>query len=626
MKSIFSTVILALLTWSAFAQTKIEAKHNKATVFLQGATLNAKSSSTLNSGKNTLLITGLSGGLEKESIRIKSKDAKIGTFTHQLNFLNQEANNKEIQKWVDEKKSIDDQISKLNQQSQILTQEKDMILSNKTVAGQDNGLDPVKLTQLAEFYRNRLNDILNKQLSIQSEKEKLELKSAELSQQISSSSSKNIAPSSEIELQVEIPRSGTYSFEIEYYIKDAGWFPSYDFRVNTLNDPYQIDYLASIYQNSGFDWNQMEMVVSSADPLNNISGIYLTPWYVNNQSSKLSYEVLSPKNSKLNMEGYVFDQNGNAIPYATLRVDESSLGGMSDAFGKYKLQLTPQAKIVHVSALGYQNNTMSAAGGKRNIYLQEEVKHLESVAISKESVKFKSNRNISAAYSDNAPPPPPPSAPEIIESNVNQTKTAVNFEYELKEKVNIKSNGKPLSFFLQSIQTIGAYQSTVIPRVNSNAFLNIYLPEWEKLNLLEGEVNLYYANNYIGKSTIILNDVKDSLRFDFGKDPNLKTVRSLASAKTSNVSLSSNKQSEYKWNTEVRNISNSDIKVKVVEPFPISQNKEIKVDLDKELSGASINNEKGLLTWEITLKPGETRKLNFGYTVTYPKTMNMKFD
>lgn len=637
MKKILFPLFLLLISFNSWAQSKFAAKHQKAIIYLQGASLTAQAQATLNSGKNTIVITGLSGGIQSESIRIKGDGIKINNFSHQLNYLEADNRNKNLLKLQEELELIDNSISKISQQSTILNQEKDMILSNKTVAGTENGMDPTKLSQLADFYRTRLNDILNKQLALDKESKSLNENRSKLVKQIQATSNQIITPSGEIEIQLESSKTGTIPIQIEYFINEAGWIPTYDLRVNSLNTSFNLDYLASIYQNSGFDWKGMEVVVSSSDPSNSITGINLKPWFVNTNSYKLDYDLIG-NNTQSTLSGYILSSTSEAIPYANIKVVNSSLGTSADQNGKFSLRLTPESKLIRITANGYETLETSAKGGNRNFYLQSSIvaEKLEKVSgvqdqevttlrgsrgeqqIIVDGIKTRNNFNLAA--------PPPLASPELKESNAENNSTAVNVEYTLKEKVDIKSDGKPLNFLIQKMEVPGTYNSVVYPKINSNAFLNIYLLEWEKLNLLEGEVNMFFGNSFIGKSSLNLNQVSDSLRFDFGKDPNIKTIRTLLNAKTSNQALSANKQSVYRWETEVRNIANFETKVKIIEPFPISQNKEIKIDLDKDLSGANVNTEKGLLTWEITLKPGESRKLSYGFSITYPKSMQIRIE
>lgn len=621
MKHSLLTLILILNAISSFSQTKFAAKHQKALVYLQGATLTAMAQATLNPGKNTVIITGLSGNLQSESVRIKGDGVKIQNFTHQLNYLEIDNKNKIINTLHDELESITNAITKLDEQKEILIQEKNMILSNQTVAGTDFGLDPTKLSQLADFFRNRLNDILNKEQALDQEIKAQTEKAEKISKQIRATSNQVPLPTTEIEITLEVSKSGTIPIQIEYYINTAGWIPTYDLKVNALDKNYQLDYLASIYQNSGIDWVNMEVAVSSSDPSNSITGVNLKPWHINSDSYKLKYDLLG-NNTSSTLYGSILNMNGEPIPFANIKVVGSSLGSTSDANGRYTIQLTPESKIIQISALGYEKMEVAVVGGFRNFYLNESVMRLQSISITtnkKVSGRVSEGKNKALAYKET-------DGFVVTESNAKTNATAVNVEYTIKEKVDIKSDGKPLNFLIQKTEIPGTYNSIVYPKINNNAFLNIYLLEWEKLNLLEGEVNMFFGNSFIGKTSLNMNQVSDSLRFDFGKDPNIKTIRTLLNAKTSNQALSSNKQSVYRWETEVRNIANFETKVKIVEPFPISQNKEIKVDLDKDLSGANVNSEKGLLTWEITLKPGESRKISYGFSITYPKTMQIRID
>ncbi len=637
MKKILLHIILLGFSSTIWAQSKFNAKHQKAIVYLQGASLTAQAQANLSSGKNTIVITGLSGGIQSESVRIKGGGIKVNNFSQQLNYMEADSRDKSLLKLKDELEAIDNAITKIEQQSTILANEKTMILSNKTVAGEQNGLDPAKLSQLADFYRNRLNDILNKQQALDQESKTLYEKREKIVKQIQATSNQIILPSAELEIQLESTKNGTVPIQIEYFINDAGWIPTYDLRVKSLSTNYELDYLASIYQNSGFEWKNMEVVVSSSDPSNSITGIQLNPWFINTNSYKLNYDLIGNSTSST-ISGYILSNTGEAVPYANIKVVNSSLATSADQNGRFSLRLNPESKLIRITASGYETLETSAKGGNRNFYLQSSIvaDKLEKVSgvqdqevttlrgsrgeqqIIVDGIKTKNSVNLAAA--------PPPASPELKESNVENNSTAVNVEYTLKDKVDIKSEGKPLNFLIQKMEVPGTYNSLVYPKINSNAFLNIYLLEWEKLNLLEGEVNMFFGNSFIGKTSLNLNQVSDSLRFDFGKDPNIKTIRTLLNAKTSNQGISGNKQSVYRWETEVRNIASFETKVKIIEPFPISQLKEIKVDLDKDLSGANVNTEKGLLTWEITLKPGETRKISYGFSITYPKTMQIRIE
>lgn len=52
--------------------------------------------------------------------------------------------------------------------------------------------------------------------------------------------------------------------------------------------------------------------------------------------------------------------------------------------------------------------------------------------------------------------------------------------------------------------------------------------------------------------------------------------------------------------------------------YPLSPDKEIEIELT-ESSGAKVNTETGILTWDLKLQPNETKKVRISYKVKYPK-------
>jgi len=60
------------------------------------------------------------------------------------------------------------------------------------------------------------------------------------------------------------------------------------------------------------------------------------------------------------------------------------------------------------------------------------------------------------------------------------------------------------------------------------------------------------------------------------------------------------------------------VTITLEEQLPISQEKEITVNA-LELSGGELNATTGLVTWKISLQPGESITKKFNFSVKYPK-------
>ncbi len=73
----------------------------------------------------------------------------------------------------------------------------------------------------------------------------------------------------------------------------------------------------------------------------------------------------------------------------------------------------------------------------------------------------------------------------------------------------------------------------------------------------------------------------------------------------------------------IRNTKGKAVIVNLEDQIPVSQRKDIEVEL-LESSGAKYNEESGKLEWRVILEPGEAQKFEFKYSVKYPKNQAIK--
>lgn len=91
-------------------------------------------------------------------------------------------------------------------------------------------------------------------------------------------------------------------------------------------------------------------------------------------------------------------------------------------------------------------------------------------------------------------------------------------------------------------------------------------------------------------------------------------VKELSSLKTSG----GNTRQVFTYEILVKNNKVTDVNLLLKDQFPLSTIKEVEIKLE-ENGEASVNEETGVLTWKIDLKPGESKKVRFSYSVKYPK-------
>jgi hypothetical protein len=68
----------------------------------------------------------------------------------------------------------------------------------------------------------------------------------------------------------------------------------------------------------------------------------------------------------------------------------------------------------------------------------------------------------------------------------------------------------------------------------------------------------------------------------------------------------------------VRNAKKETVNMVLKDQYPISTDKSMEVEL-LESSDAAVNTETGVVTWKLSIAPGETKKVRLSYAVKYPK-------
>ncbi|MES1218758.1 MAG: DUF4139 domain-containing protein, partial [Bacteroidota bacterium] len=201
-------------------------------------------------------------------------------------------------------------------------------------------------------------------------------------------------------------------------------------------------------------------------------------------------------------------------------------------------------------------------------------------------------------------------------TTLNQGQLNTNFEIDLP--YDIESNGKLHSVTIRDQEIDCILKNYAIPRVDKEAYLLAEVADWQNLDLLPGEANIIMDNTYIGKSVIDPNTTADTLNLSLGKDKRLAVKRSLVKELSSlKASGGSNKQT-FTYEIIVKNNKLTDVNLLLKDQYPLSTIKEVEVKLE-DGGEAMVNEEVGVLTWKLDLKPGESKKVRFTYSVKYPK-------
>ncbi len=161
------TLIGLLLCFQLTAQTKknIDSKIEKVTVFLDGAQTQRTAKVPLTTGKQELVFTNISPSIDKQSIQVKAEgNVTVLSVIHQQNFLKEQQKQDEIKDIETQKETLTEKIALQRNILNVFKQEETMLVKNQQIGGANNGLKAVDLKEAADFQRNRLTEVYQKQM------------------------------------------------------------------------------------------------------------------------------------------------------------------------------------------------------------------------------------------------------------------------------------------------------------------------------------------------------------------------------------------------------------------------------------------------------------------------------
>jgi uncharacterized protein (TIGR02231 family) len=205
-----------------------------------------------------------------------------------------------------------------------------------------------------------------------------------------------------------------------------------------------------------------------------------------------------------------------------------------------------------------------------------------------------------------------------ISNYTSITENQLNVSFDIDIPYDILSNGKAHSIALKEIKIPATYKYYAAPKAEKEAFLMAEIVDYSKYNLLNGEANIVFEGMYVGKTRINPTQTADTLSLSMGRDKKISIKREKVADKSGTKFLSSKKEQLFTYDITVRNNKKEAVEMDLKDQYPLSTDKEIEIEL-LEKDGANVNTETGILTWNLKLKPAETKKIRISYNVKYPK-------
>lgn len=531
---------------------------------------------------------------------------------HQNNFLNTQQHRAEISKLETEKKEWELKKTTETNILSILKNEEGILSKNQVVGGTNSGLKTTDLREAVEFHRQRLIDLVKQKTEIEQKIMGIDTTLVKLDKQLKALNQSDENATSDIVVTVSATNAvANASFDIDYYVLDAGWYSNYDLRVEDVNSPINLLLKANIFQSSGEDWKDVNMSISSGNPTESGVAPTITPWYLDLNQRKVQSTVQTFGQLVGNtISGTVSDYIG-PLAGANVVVRGTSIGTTTDFNGNYTLKVPSVNSELVFTYVGMEEKIVPANSNVINVVLDQSVALLEAVVVTGYS-----SRKSRKKYKEEDSSIP-------METTVAYQPTTIS--YEIKDPYTVLSDGKVYTAEIKTFNLPAKYQYLSIPKLDASAYLTAKVTDWQDLNLFDGELNLFFEGAYLGKSLLDLQNASDTLEVSLGKDKGISVSRKQLKEFKAKQFLSSYKTESRAFEISIKNNKPYPIDIVVMDQLPISNTKEITVQ-EEEYKEGTLAEETKIITWKVELPSKNEKKFTIKYKVKSPKNASLILD
>lgn len=523
-KRFFLVVVGAILATTTFAQDHLQVKTDleNVTVFTNSAELNHKASVNLPTGSSEIIFTHVASDIDENTIQIGSNAAvTILSVRYTKNYITQTNKTEEYIKFENIFKKEKNKLIELENAKETEESVLKLLEKNQKISSENSGTTVAELIKMTEYYQPKYLKVKN---NISRIEENIVLQAPivqNAKDQLEELKGQTLAAGGQLVVQVMNSNAGIKPFTIAYLASSAGWNATYDIRADDLNGPVHIIYKANVSQNTGVDWNNVRLRLSSGNP---------------------------------------------------------SQGGILPVLQPWQL---------------YFNQPFTGYIGRESTQILDEVSVVSNIKRSAANIKM--------------------SSPPVV-----QTENQMHTSFDIELPYTIISNGKKHAVVLREYQTPASYKYVSTPRVDQDVYLTAELTDYEKLNLIPGESNIFVENTMVGRTYIDPNNTSDTLQLSMGRDKLIQVKRELIGELSQTKVFGNNKTQRYTYEISLKNNKKTPISVKINDQYPLSTDKAMEIEL-LDRDGAIVNSQTGILTWDIDLAPGETKKVKFSYSIKFPK-------
>ncbi len=443
-------------------------------------------------------------------------------------------------------------------------------------------LDTTQMIALAKYIRTTRGELTKEEVGLKQQVEATQQEQA-FTQRLLAEKSGGVSRTERDAVVVIDKKAGAGTVKLSYLVGNASWKPQYKLRAGSgVKDPVQLEYLAAITQETGEDWADVGLTLSTAQPLLSASppdllalevslGGGINPGGLQNQFGGAAIGGGFGSGGRGGSAG----QNQLAIPPGDMPTNSAYLRGLEQQAQAGRQGATDNLNRKNFAVANDLANSAAALEATRDLLMpREELK-------------------------DKAAP-------------VATLVDAPSVTFRLKDKFTLPSRPDDQTVEVSRLELAPKFYYKAVPVLTQQVFRQADLVNTTELVLLPGEATMYVGGDFVGQAKLPLVAVGKPFTVGFGADPQLSASRKLID-KTREVK-GGNQVLTFKYRLLLSSYKGGPVPVQVWDRTPHAEAANaINVTLPKiepKLSDDPLylrdERPRNLLRWDVTVGPKQS--------------------
>ena len=508
--------------------------------------------------------------------------------------------------------SIEADLAAGEQNSQLLTKLETFTAASLQSLTEKGQLDPEKVIALTTYIRETRAKSAKDKLAIQQELQQVQEGIAFETRVLKERSGGVNRTERDAILTLDRGKPGAGTIRLSYLVTNATWRPQYKLRAGTkVADPVTVEYLAGVTQETGEDWTDAELTLSTAEPLLNAAPPELRPLNV------------------------VATANGVPLPGAVPSPGLATQNRVTPLGGLQGGQIGGMA-----GNMGFGGGLGGGAGNMPNATAYQDGLKQQAQDLRQQATDNFNARNPDAGNTLQNNSAAVESYRELVADREDLRRPAdaglVNgpsVTYRLKSKLTIPSRPDDHILEIARLELAPTFYYQAVPVLTPNVYRIADLVNKTEFVLLPGEATTYLGGDFVGQTQLPLVAAGKPFTVGFGVDPQLQATRKIIDR--TRTTQGGNQVVDFKYQILLNSYKTGVVDVRVLDRMPFSEaTGTIGVTLLKggdELSKNALylrdERPKNILRWDITIGPKQNgdkaKTIDYEYKLEFAQSVNI---